>query len=180
MFDSVWPHGPQPTRLFSPWDFPGKCTGVGCQCLLLCLCLHVVNCFHCCVAGFPGGINGKEPACQCRRLKRCGLNPRVGKIPWRREWQLAPVFLPEESHGQRSLEGYSPSGCSQTRLKLLSTPIHTSCCVAIMLYKIANYRRTNIAWFHLHEVFKTVKLVEVKNRMVIQEPRGERNRGLIV
>ena len=32
------------------------------------------------------------------------------KIPWRRVWQHTPVFLPEESHGQRSLEGYSPHG----------------------------------------------------------------------
>ena len=39
-----------------------------------------------------------------------GLNPRVGKIPWRREWQYTPVFLPGESHGQRSLVGYSPWG----------------------------------------------------------------------
>ena len=31
-----------------------------------------------------------------------------GKIPWRRKWQLTPVFLPGESHGQRSLAGYSP------------------------------------------------------------------------
>ena len=34
----------------------------------------------------------------------------MGKIPWRREWLLAPVFLPGESHGQRSLAGYSPWG----------------------------------------------------------------------
>ena len=32
----------------------------------------------------------------------------VGKIPWRREWLLIPVFLPGEFHGQRSLAGYSP------------------------------------------------------------------------
>ena len=31
----------------------------------------------------------------------------VGKIPWRRAWQPTPVFLPGESHGQRSLAGYS-------------------------------------------------------------------------
>ena len=36
--------------------------------------------------------------------------PWVGKIPWRRKWQPTPVFLPEESHGQRSLGGYSPWG----------------------------------------------------------------------
>ena len=33
-----------------------------------------------------------------------------GKIPWRRVWQPTPVFLPGESHGQRSLVGYSPRG----------------------------------------------------------------------
>jgi len=44
---------------------------------------------------------------QCRRG---GFDPWVRKIPWRREWQLIPVFLPGESHGQRSLAGYSPWG----------------------------------------------------------------------
>ena len=32
------------------------------------------------------------------------------KIPWRRKWLPAPVFLPVEFHGQRSLAGYSPWG----------------------------------------------------------------------
>jgi len=36
--------------------------------------------------------------------------PGSGKIPWRRAWQPTPVFLPGESHAQRSLEGYSPWG----------------------------------------------------------------------
>ena len=49
----------------------------------------------------------KDPPCRCRRHR---LDPRVGKIPWRRKWQPTPVFLPEESHGQRSLAGYSPWG----------------------------------------------------------------------
>ena len=40
--------------------------------------------------------------------KRCGLDSWLGKIPWRRAWQPTPVFLPGESHGQRSLAGYSP------------------------------------------------------------------------
>ena len=40
---------------------------------------------------------------QCRR-------PRVGKTPWRMEWLPAPVFLPGEFHGQRSLAGYGPWG----------------------------------------------------------------------
>ena len=45
---------------------------------------------------------------QCRRHKRCGFNPWVGKIPWRRTWQPTPVFLPGKSHGQRNLAGYGP------------------------------------------------------------------------
>ena len=50
----------------------------------------------------------KESTCPCRRH---GFDPWVEKIPWRREWQPTPVFLPGESHGQRRLEGYSP--CSR-------------------------------------------------------------------
>ena len=51
--------------------------------------------------------SGKEPACQCRRRKRHRFNPWVRKIHWRRAWQPTPVFFPGESHGQRSLVGYS-------------------------------------------------------------------------
>ena len=63
---------------------------------------------------FPGGASDKESACQCKRLKRSGYNPWVGKIPWRRTWQPTPVLLPGESHGQRSLAGYSPWGCKES------------------------------------------------------------------
>ena len=44
----------------------------------------------------------KTPS-QCRRP---GSDPWVQKIPWRRKWQPTPVFLPGESHGQRSLVGW--------------------------------------------------------------------------
>ena len=60
--------------------------------------------------GFPGGASGKEPACQCSRHKRRRSSSWGGKIPWRREWLPTPVFLPGESHGQRSLMGCSPRG----------------------------------------------------------------------
>ena len=40
--------------------------------------------------------------------KRCTFDPWVRKMPWKRAQQPTPVFLPEESHGQRSLVGYSP------------------------------------------------------------------------
>ena len=45
-----------------------------------------------------------------QRHKRCGFNSWVRNILWRRKWQHTPVFLPGESHGQRSLMGYSPWG----------------------------------------------------------------------
>ena len=56
------------------------------------------------------GVSGKEPTCQCRRHKRCGFDPWVGKIRWRRKWQPTPVFLPGKFHGQRKLVGYNPWG----------------------------------------------------------------------
>ena len=77
-----------------------------------------------------GGTSVKEPACQGRRSKRCRFDPWVGKIPWRRAWQPAPVFLPGESHGQRSRTGYSPQGhrvkhdWSRTWLKRLGKHAH--------------------------------------------------------
>ena len=43
-------------------------------------------------------------------IRRPGFDPWVGKIPWRRKWQPTLVFSPGESHGQRSLVGYSPQG----------------------------------------------------------------------
>ena len=50
--------------------------------------------------GFPGGSDGEE--------LRPRFDPWVGKIPWGKEWLPTLVFLPGESHGLRSLAGYSP------------------------------------------------------------------------
>ena len=41
----------------------------------------------------------------------CRFDPWVRKIPWRRKWHPTPVILPEKSHGQRSLVGYSLGAC---------------------------------------------------------------------
>ena len=62
------------------------------------------------IMGFPGGSTGKEFICQCRRYKRRGFNPWVGKIPWSRKWHPSPVNLPGKFHGQGSLVGFSPWG----------------------------------------------------------------------
>ena len=62
------------------------------------------------VSGLPMWLSNEESACHCRRDRRLGFNPRVAKIPWRRKGHPTPVFLPGESHAQRSLVGYSPWG----------------------------------------------------------------------
>ena len=46
----------------------------------------------------------------CLQCRRPGFSPWFGKMPWRREWQSIPVFLPGKFHGQSSLVGYSPWG----------------------------------------------------------------------
>ena len=58
--------------------------------------------------GLPRWLSDIEFACQCRRYRRHEFAPWTRQIPWRRKWQLAPVFLPGKSHGQRILAGYSP------------------------------------------------------------------------
>ena len=63
--------------------------------------------FNCSPNGLPRWLSGKESTCQFRKHR---FNPCVGKIPRRRKWQPTPVFLPGESHGQRSLVGYRPRG----------------------------------------------------------------------
>ena len=55
--------------------------------------------------GFPGGSISKESACDAGGP---GSTALIRKVPWKRKWQPTPVFLPGKSHGQRSLEAYSP------------------------------------------------------------------------
>ena len=63
------------------------------------------------VKGFPGSSDGKESACN---LGDQGIDPWVGKIPWKREWKTpTPVFLSGKFHGQGSLVGYSLWGCKE-------------------------------------------------------------------
>ena len=71
---------------------------------------------------------GKESACQCRR---CRFDPWVRKIPWRRKWKLTPVFLPGESHGQRTLVDYSPQGRKR------------------VCYTLATKQQTTLEFFHV-------------------------------
>ena len=57
---------------------------------------------------FPdGSVVKNPPAMQETWVRSLGW-----KIPWR-AWQLTPVFLSAESHGQRRLVRYSPWGCKE-------------------------------------------------------------------
>ena len=67
--------------------------------------------------GLPQWLSGKP--CEAylgirqqlrRQCKRQRFSPWNRKIPWRRARQPTPVFVPRESHGQRSLAGYSLYG----------------------------------------------------------------------
>ena len=60
------------------------------------------------IYGFPQWLSIKESACQCRSSRRCSFHPWVGKIPLEEGMVIHPVLLPGESHGQRSLVGYTP------------------------------------------------------------------------
>ena len=67
--------------------------------------LHVLGLI--CISLMTNNQSDKASACNAGDL---GLIPGSGRFPWRRKWQPTPVFLPGESHGWRSLVGYSPRG----------------------------------------------------------------------
>ena len=93
--------------------------------------------------GFPSGTSGKEPACQCWRHKRCGFNPWVGKIPWNRKWQPTPVFLPEESHGQRNLLDNSPWGHKESDM---TKCIHTYFIIMAIFLIVESVNKVATGW----------------------------------
>ena len=77
-------------------------------------------CFRMCICysssyylGFPDSSVGKESTSTCHGSLPCRrhiFDPWVGKIPWRMKWQPTSLFLPEKSHGQRSVMASSPKG----------------------------------------------------------------------
>ena len=99
--------------------------------------------------GLPGGASCKEPTCQCRRHKRCGLNPWARKIPWRRARQFTSAFLPRESHGERSLAGYSPQGHKElTMTEVISTAPHMNSEKGTMLFLWYSYKTVPTEFTH--------------------------------
>ena len=126
------------------------------------MCVYV--CMHICgiprAASFPGDSSSEEPACQCRRHKR----PWIAKILWRKAQQPTPVFLPGESHGQRSLASYDPQGHKKSDRKEVNQQIP---------------RRANIqctgSIFSIHRIHTCRYWIYVQNGKHIIEYRVEQN-----
>ena len=66
--------------------------------------------------GLPQWFSGKESTCSVGAIGDVGSIPGLGRSLRRRAWQPTPVFLPRESHGQRSLVGYSPWGRKEANM----------------------------------------------------------------
>ena len=62
----------------------------------------------------------KNPPANAGDARDVGLIPGSGRSLGNRRWQPIPVFLPGKSHGLRSLAGYSPWGCEESKHKGIS------------------------------------------------------------
>ena len=76
----------------------------------------------------------KKPPATAGGIRDLGSIP--GKIPWRRAWQPTPVSLPGESHGQRSLAGYSPWGGTESDMTEVTE--HAACMMMFTLWVVRN------------------------------------------
>ena len=122
MSDYLQPHGPQPTRLLCPWDFPGKSTVVGCHCLLrsvYIICIYYLYTHSPFIRERYG--NALQYSCLENPVDRGAWWAAVHRVTqswtrlkqlsmhacmhWRRKWQPTPVFLPRECQGWRTLIG---------------------------------------------------------------------------
>ena len=98
-----WTHIPCVAGRFLFSVPPGK---FSCWFQSFALYLIFVSLINLCLSMFLLGSDDKE----LLAMQQTWVWSWVGKIPWRREWLPAPVFLPGKSHGQMSLAGYSPWG----------------------------------------------------------------------
>ena len=109
--------------------------------------------------GFPDGVSGKRPSCQCRRHKRPRCDPWVWKIPWKRAWEVTPVFLPGESHGQRSLASYCPGKLLSKGLQRVRHDWSDLACIHVLTFTDSlfyNFPTDNITGMHLGSCCKNM------------------------
>ena len=114
------------------------------------------KCLRIIIRGFPAGVSGKEPACQCRRQKRHESNRWVGKIPWRRPWQPTPVFLPQNPMDRGAWKATVHRVTkSRAQLKQLGIYIYSfilsHCPVSPFSLRVSiSHDRSDLAHMHVH------------------------------
>ena len=87
--------------------------------------------------GIPKWLSDNETACQCRRCRRHGFNPWVGKIPLKEGMATHSSTIARKSHGQGSLVGYIPWSCKELDMTE-HTCMHISFLKAFRLFIIHN------------------------------------------
>ena len=101
--------------------------------------------------------------------KRCGFDPWVRKIPWRRAWQPTPVFLPGESHGQTRLVD---SPWSRKESDTTETTYHACMHTHSLLEKYQSHREFPLRNANWKRIFfssnlKVLNHFKIKHRHVV-------------
>ena len=119
----------------------------------------------------PMWLSGKESACSAEDK----WVPSLGQeIPWEKKWQPTPVFLPGESHGQRSLVGYNPQGCKRVGHNLATKQQQQLCTWLLALGPSSNWV------LRLRVSRKSPAFWKRTRPVILAGPKGESisNRGL--
>ena len=113
------------------------------------------------VEGLPWWLSSKESTCNA------GSVPGLRKSPWRWKWQPTPVFLPEESHGQRGLVGYSSWGPKETshtpvcwddiKTWLDSRGLQVSLILPPSLESTMSFNSSSLRWFNSQGILSSSK-----------------------
>ena len=82
---------------------------------------------------FDGPLMVKNLSTKAGEVRDSGLIPGSGRAPRRGTWQLSPVLLLGEPHGQRSLVGYSPWGCTESDTTEATQHVGTDRCGSLVL-----------------------------------------------
>ena len=94
----------------------------------------------------------KNPFANAGDIRDAGSIPGSERAPGRK-WQPTPVFLPGESHGQRSLVVYSPWGLKETQLKRLSRLTCKELRNVLSLEKIFSHQEANLVVYFSFSVW---------------------------
>ena len=100
-------------------------------------------------------------------MQETWVQPLVGKIPWRRNWQPTTVFLPGKSHGRRSLVVYGPWVTkSQTRLSdFTSLPVRENTWVELWEISVRGFLKGIKRFGFVLDNFEEFKEIEFDSEL---------------